>query len=293
MTYYPTTSEEVAEAVRSSQRLRVVGGGTKRGLSGEAKASEGERLSLRDVEGVLEYEPGEYVFRARAGTAVSTIREMLESHGQYLPFDPPFVEEGSTLGGMVAAGLNGPGRLRYGGIRDFLIGVTFVSGEGRILRGGGKVVKNAAGFDLPKFLVGSLGKYGIFTELTFKVFPKPENFVTARVEGESLRGGLEVVRKLRRSCLEPDAVELFGCGRAYVRLGGAEAALPRRVERLLKEVEAAGGVLEENEAEGFWREGAAYGWSDEGEALLKVPVSRSSEASSSRPSLRWLLNSSK
>lgn len=269
----PTTTEEVAEAVRSSRRLRIEGGRTKRGLLGGAEARDRERLSLRKVEGVMEYDPGEYVFRARAGAAVSEIREMLEGHGQYLPFDPPFVDEGSTLGGMVAAGLNGPGRLRYGGIRDFLIGVTFVNGEGRILRGGGKVVKNAAGFDLPKFLVGSLGKYGVLTELTFKVFPKPASFVTVCFEGDSLACGLEVATKITRSCLEPDAVELLDSGQVYARFGGTEAAAPRRAERALQEVDAKGDALEEEEAERFWGEGAVFGWSGEGEALLKVPVS--------------------
>lgn len=272
MTSSPSTTEEVAEVVRSSRRLHFVGGGTKRCLPGGAEAPLCDRLSLRKVEGVIEYEPGEYVFSARAGTPMSTIRKMLEDHGQYLPFDPPFVDEGSTLGGMVASGLNGPGRLRYGGIRDFLIGLTFVNGEGRILRGGGKVVKNAAGFDLPKFLVGSLGNYGVFTQLTFKVFPKPETFATVRFECDSLAVGLEVSTKIIRSRLEPDAVELLESGCTLARFGGTNAAIPRRAQRVLKEIGVKGKVLEEEEAEKFWREAAAFGWSEQGAALLKVPV---------------------
>ena len=93
--------------------------------------------------------------------------------GQYLPFDPMLSAAGATIGGTVAAGISGPGRYRYGGIRDFLLGVQFISSDGAVINAGGKVVKNAAGFDIPKLLVGSLGRLGVMTELTFKVFPQP------------------------------------------------------------------------------------------------------------------------
>ena len=114
----------------------------------------------------------EFTFTALAGTPVREIAAALAERGQYLPFDPMLREAGATLGGTVAAGLSGPGRFRYGGLRDFILGVRFVDGEGRLLRLGGKVVKNAAGFDLPKFFVGSLGRFGVLAEMTFKVFPK-------------------------------------------------------------------------------------------------------------------------
>ncbi len=90
------------------------------------------------------------------GVEVSTglldVMLLLEQHGQYLPFDPLLAERGATLGGTVAAGVSGPGRYRYGGVRDFLLGVRFVDSEGQVVRGGGKVVKNAAGFDFPKLI---------------------------------------------------------------------------------------------------------------------------------------------
>ena len=106
---------------------------------------------------------------------------MLAEHGQYLPFDPPLAAAGATLGGTVAAGLSGPGRYRYGGVRDFVLGVRFVDGMGNLVRGGGKVVKNAAGFDFPKLMVGSLGRLGVLAELSFKVFPQPPAFATLAV----------------------------------------------------------------------------------------------------------------
>ena len=113
-----------------------------------------------------------HVHGAAPATPVAEIERRLAAHGQYLPFEPPLAGCGATLGGTVASGLNGPGRYRYGGVRDFLLGGTFVDGEGRLVRGGGKVVKNAAGFYLHHLLLGSLGRLGIFVELTFKVFPR-------------------------------------------------------------------------------------------------------------------------
>ena len=112
----------------------------------------------------------------------------MAAHGQYLPFDPPFAADGATIGGTVASGVSGPGRYRYGGVRDFLIGVRVVDGEGRVIRSGGKVVKNAAGFLLHHGMVGSLGRFGVLTEVTFKVFPQPEARRTVTVECESVDG---------------------------------------------------------------------------------------------------------
>ena len=160
------------------------GGGSKPGLS--TPGDDVTVLDMSGLRGVVEYEPNEFVFTALAGTPVAEVVAMLAEHGQYLPFDPPFAAAGATLGGAVASGLSGPGRYRYGGVRDFVIGVRFVDGLGQLVRGGGKVVKNAAGFDLPKLMVGSLGRLGALVELSFKVFPKPPAFATLRVDYPSL-----------------------------------------------------------------------------------------------------------
>jgi len=158
MVIQPTTIDEVQKAVAGSTRVVARGSGTKRGLG----ALEGDAtvLDLSRLSGVLEYEPGEFTFTALAGTPVAVVNRLLAEHGEYLPFDPLLAEGGATLGGTVAAGLSGSGRYRFGGVRDFILGVRFVDGTGALVRGGGKVVKNAAGFDLPKLMVGSLGQYG-------------------------------------------------------------------------------------------------------------------------------------
>ena len=145
-TLNPTSIGELADAVRSAPRIVATGAGTKPRLVPTSGAF--TRLSTSQLRGIVEYDSSEFTFTALAGTPVRDIVAALGEKGQNLPFDPWLVEAGATLGGTVAAGLSGPGRFRFGGLRDFILGVRFVDGTGRLLRMGGKVVKNAAGFDL-------------------------------------------------------------------------------------------------------------------------------------------------
>src|SRR5688500_13334503 len=145
------------------------------------------------------------------------------------------VERGATLGGTVAAGLSGPGRYRYGGVRDFILGVRYVDGTGELVRGGGKVVKNAAGFDLPKLFGGSLGQLGALVELSFKVFPRPEATLTLRHTLPTLEAALAALQRLYLAPLDMEALDLTvdGDGPAlWVRLGGLGHVLAARAERV-------------------------------------------------------------
>ncbi len=221
---FPTTLTELRDAVLSASRVIAVGAETKPRLS----AVEAVKISMRQLSGITEYEPSEFTFTALAGTPVKDIIAALEEKGQYLPFDPMLVEAGSTIGGVVASGLSGPGRFRYGGVRDFILGVRFADGLGRLLRLGGKVVKNAAGFDVPKFLVGSLGRFGVIGEVTFKVFPKRESTLTLQMPFDP-----EKMAKLAISRFEIDALDVLPGGAAMlVRLAGPGKAL----EVLAKEI---------------------------------------------------------
>lgn len=224
------SADEVSQAVREHRAIGVRGGGTKRGLVAKGDVM----MDMRGLSGITEYEPDEYTFTAKAGTTLKEIVETLGREGQYLPFDPLFVEEGATIGGTVAAAMNGPGRLRYGGVRDFIIGVRFVDGEGRQLRGGGKVVKNAAGFDFPKLMCGSLGRLGVLTEVTFKVFPKPEARLTAMCDVGDLNKAVELVCRIARGPFDAEAVELLQPGKVIVRITGHETALKPRLEAMTK-----------------------------------------------------------
>jgi glycolate oxidase FAD binding subunit len=213
----PTTADELRDAVLAAPRVIAVGARTKPRLS-EVDA---EAISTLKLRGITEYDPGEFTFTALAGTPVSEIREKLAACGQYLPFDPMLVEAGATIGGTVASGLSGPGRFRFGGLRDFILGVRFVDGSGRLLRLGGKVVKNAAGFDLPKFFVGSLGRFGALVEVTFKVFPRPASRLTLRIAADE-----KTIARASNSRWESDALDVLPGGEQIVmRLAGPESAL--------------------------------------------------------------------
>jgi len=221
MSERPVSAEDVAAAVRAHSQICAVGGGTKRPLVGA-----GVPIELSALSGITDYEASEYTFTAMAGTLVGEVEDALRAKGQYLPFDPLFVEAGATLGGTVASGLSGPGRFRYGGIRDFLIGVQFVDGRGQLVRSGGKVVKNAAGFDLSKFMVGSLGRFGIMTELSFKVFPAPVGSVTLKVTCPDPAVAMERLAEISSSRWEADALDYQGGeGALFLRLGGPRKAL--------------------------------------------------------------------
>lgn len=250
----PTTPQEVQEAVLTHPRLRPRGAGTKPALS---SPKEGEALlDLSGLRGILEYEPEEFVFTALAGTPLEEIEAALKAHGQYLPFDPPLLGKGATLGGTVAAGLSGPMRHRYGGVRDFILGVRFVDGEGRLVRGGGKVVKNAAGFPFHRLMVGSLGAFGVMVELSFKVFPRPRATRTLRATMKGLEEALRAVEKLRLLPLDLLALDLLPPATLELRLGGFPESLKARLERLkalLGQEEGLEEVEEVAEEEAHWQ----------------------------------------
>lgn len=266
--------DDVQAAVKEAQGpLWVKGGGTKPGLAGGEGAA---ALDLAGLSGVLAYDPAEFTFTALAGTPLRDVEAALAEHRQYLPFDPPLAARGATLGGTLAAGLSGPGRYRFGGVRDFILGVRYVDGAGEVVRGGGQVVKNAAGFDIPKLMVGSLGRYGALVELTFKVFPRPAHAVTVRVPWPTLAEAAAAMARVYDAPLDVDALDLWPAGDGWalmVRLAGPAAALPARVERIRP---VAGGETDvlagEADAEA-WRAMREMEWVPAGWGLVKVALS--------------------
>jgi glycolate oxidase FAD binding subunit len=264
----PETFEELADAVRSTPHLLAIGARTKPRLS----AVDTVKLSTARLRGISEYDPSEFTFTAAAGTPVREIAAALAERGQYLPFDPMLIEVGATLGGTVASGLSGPGRLRFGGLRDFILGVRFVDGTGRVLRMGGKVVKNAAGFDLPKFFVGSLGRFGVLAEMTFKVFPRPSAVRTLRLAAETLEAAAKVLVEAANSRFEFDTLDVSpNTPGVLARLAGPVEAL----KDLTREVIARwpGEVLSDQDAESVWADLREFRWAESDSALVKVVLS--------------------
>jgi len=268
---------DAQEAVRNLPRLLVRGGGSKPTLT--TATEQATLLDLSGLTGILEYQPGEYTFTALAGTPITEVEAALAENGQYLPFDPPLAQHGATLGGTVATGLSGSGRYRYGGVRDFLIGVRFVDGQGQLVRGGGKVVKNAAGFDLPKLLVGSLGRLGVLVEVTFKVFPRPQRYATLAIPYATLEDALGGLAKAATAHFDLEALDLImerGDGlrmtpTLWVRLGGLEAVLTQRMAQL-RAVLGAGEVMENFVESASWQVVREFSWAPANTALVKVAL---------------------
>ena len=159
-------------------------------------------------------------------------------------------------------------------MRDFLLGVRFVDGEGRLVRSGGKVVKNAAGFDISKLMVGSLGRLGVLVELTFKVFPVPPAYASLRLDCGDLPAALDAFYRLYASQLDIHALDLVaeaqGDWALWVRLAGLKTALPGRLARVQGLI---GGEIVNGPAEGeAWRDAAELGWAPAGWSLVKVPL---------------------
>src|SRR5687767_4858918 len=222
--FAPSTVPELVDIVRSTQRVIAVGAGTKPRLS--QVSDEFTRISMTRLKGIVDYEPSEFTFTAMAGTSLKTIAAELSQSGQYLPFDPLLADAGATLGGTVAAGLSGPGRFRFGGLRDFILGVRFVDGVGRLLRLGGRVVKNAAGFDVPKFLVGSAGRFGVLAEITFKVFPRPPASRTLRLEAKDAAAKTKIFVEAANTRWELDALDsTMEESAVFARLAGPAPAV--------------------------------------------------------------------
>jgi glycolate oxidase FAD binding subunit len=198
-------SQVLTAAAADGLAVAFAGGGGKLGLGNPP-----ERVDLVVLTGgldqVLEHAAGDLVVRAQAGVRLADLQQRLAPAGQWLALDPP--EPRATLGGVVAANASGPRRLRYGTVRDLIIGVTVVLADGTVARAGGKVVKNVAGYDLAKLFCGSLGTLGMVAEVIFRLHPLPAAaaVVTLQVEGPEQAG--QAVRRLLRSTLEPSAVEV-------------------------------------------------------------------------------------
>jgi len=205
-TVRPRTPGELAAALRStSGTVLPVGGGTKMGW---AAAGEPADLVIHTggLNTVVEYAPGDLVVVAEAGVPLAALQDQLAEQGQMLALDPP--EPGATLGGIVSANASGPRRLRYGTVRDLLIGVTVVLADGTVAKSGGKVVKNVAGYDLGKLYTGAHGSLGIVTSTTWRLHPLQPAMRAVRIPiTDAIHAG-RLAALIARSTLTPTAVEL-------------------------------------------------------------------------------------
>jgi glycolate oxidase FAD binding subunit len=239
-------ADQVRDAAARKVALDIRGGGTKAFYGGEPR---GEVLDLRPLQGISSYEPSELVVTVRAGTPLATLEAALAEKGQWLPFEPPrfggAASEGGTVGGMVAAGLAGPGRMSAGGVRDYVLGATLLNGRAEELSFGGQVMKNVAGYDVSRLLAGSLGVLGVICEVSLKVLPKPVATATLRFE----LGQAEALEQVNRWGGQPLplSASAWWDGMLVLRLAGAAAAVQSACDSL------GGERIDDNLAATFWQ----------------------------------------
>ena len=219
MTARASTAEQLGEIVRDAHdrhaRLRVVARDTWR-ARGAAVAADATRLDVSALEGIVAYVPGDLTLTARAGTTIAEIEAATAAHGQWCPLLPWGGDDG-TLGATFATATHGPCSAALGAPRDLAIGVQFVDGTGALIRGGGRMVKNVAGFDLTRLIVGSWGTLGVITEMSVRLRARPdvdETWSVAIDPSASARA-----EEFRRGPLAPLAIEPFE-GKTLVRIGG-------------------------------------------------------------------------
>jgi len=198
-------SQVLAAAAADGLAVAFAGGGSKLGLGNPPERVDLE-VQTSGLGQVLEHAAGDLVVRAQAGVPLADLQAALAPAGQWLALDPP--EPRATVGGVVAANASGPRRLRYGTVRDLIIGITVVLADGTVAHAGGKVVKNVAGYDLAKLFCGSLGTLGMVAEAIFRLHPLPAATAVVTVQVESPTEAGRAVLRLRRSALEPSAAEL-------------------------------------------------------------------------------------
>jgi glycolate oxidase FAD binding subunit len=233
---------QVLEASKTHEPLRIRGGGSK---DWYGSAKEGRVLDTRSYRGIVSYDAAELVVTARCGTPLAEVEELLASNDQMLPFEPPHFGPDATFGGCIAAGISGPRRANAGAVRDFVLGASVMTGRGDILKFGGEVMKNVAGYDVARLMAGSLGCLGLLMDISVKVLPRPVASVTLRFD-VSLSDAIRNLNEWGGKAL-PISASAWQDGILTIRLEGAVSGVRSACAQL-------GGVpMDEPAAEFFWR----------------------------------------
>lgn len=232
---------EVFQALADETPIQIVGGASK---SFYGRLPEGKELSTKSHQGIVNYHPSELVLTARTGTALSEIEKTLAEHGQMLAFDPPYFSQSATLGGTIACGFSGHRRPFTGSARDFVLGCKIINGKAELLSFGGEVMKNVAGYDVSRLMVGAMGTLGLLLEVSLKVLPKPV-FESTRILELDTDEALAYMTKLSKQSLPLSGLSYDG-RLLYVRLSGQQTAVIASCKKV-------GGDELENEYQ-FWQD---------------------------------------
>lgn len=221
--------DQVADANDRKQSLFISGGSSK-SFYGYGPAENAEPIEMSAHSGIIEYEPVELMIRVRSGTRLSEVEETLRGEGQMLAFEPPAYSGQSTIGGVVASGLSGAARPYRGSLKDYVLGITMLSGDGRHLEFGGQVMKNVAGYDVSRLMAGSMGMLGVILDISFKVLPLPESELTLSLELDK-KAALAKMTELFRLPF-PVTATLYQSGKLSIRLSGSQVTLSAALKKI-------------------------------------------------------------
>ncbi len=289
----PGTTEQAAEILKYAHahdlKVAVRGGGTRTGLGNPIERLD-LVLSTERLNAVTEYSRPDLMVGVQAGVKLTVLEDELEKNGQFLPVESAATRSGATIGGAIATNGSGPLRLFYGPARDWLIGVKFVLADGSLAKGGGRVVKNVAGFDMMKLFIGSLGTLGLIHEMNFKLMPLPGASATLATSFETAKLAGEVALKTIEAGIFPAALTILDrAGATALDLPGHEATLlievrntGQAVERQVNEISRlcreAGGpapqrMSDRAEQKKLWRAVTDFGYRELPENSLTLKVS--------------------
>ena len=236
--FAPATVAEAADALAEKARARAsvgfIGGGTSLALGRPPRKLDAVIRTER-LDRIVEHAPSDQIVVVEAGLTLGALQRAVAARGQRLALDPPLADR-RTVGGLVATNAFGPRRTRYGTLRDLVIGISLVRADGIVARGGGKVVKNVAGFDLPKMMIGSLGTLGLVATVTFRLHPLPETGVTLVARSRTAWSVRDLVRAMRDAQLEPAATAALSGEEGFdlgLRFEGFEEGVKEQVDRTL------------------------------------------------------------
>jgi len=252
----PKSEAELAAVIADAKgALRIRGGGTRP----VGKAGSGEVVCTQGLSGVMLYEPGALTLVAQAGTPLTAVEDALRAENQRLAFEPMDhrgvlgTDGVPTIGGVVATNASGPRRIQVGACRDSLLGVRFVDGAGRVIKNGGRVMKNVTGYDLVKLMAGSWGTLGVLSEVSLKVQAVPEAEATLVADGVSAKTAVSALSAALGSPYDVSgAAFISDGGKALVRVEGLAESVAYRVRQLQADACVGWSVVEADSSATLW-----------------------------------------
>lgn len=223
--------QQVTQAASASTRLTIQAGGSKSFLG---TLNDATQLNLSSHSGIISYEPTELVITARSGTTLEALNTTLAESGQSLAFEPPAFGASATIGGTIACAMAGPAKPYLGGTRDYILGCHILNGRGELLKFGGEVMKNVAGYDVSRLMTGAMGTLGVLMDVSIKVLPTPEQSITLAYPTDAA-SAIEEMQTLAGLGLPVTASAYIG-DTLYTRVSGTEASITASAKKIKGEL---------------------------------------------------------